>query len=162
MHEVPDTLLHKLLKYYYSYFCHCCYYFIFIINFLKWDSLHHELQHYMRGETQRESEMKGRKFIELSAQLIFLFSENGPSHHSWCSINGRCYYYFFIIAVYEVMCLNQINATSLPQPVSKSQAPVVNWIIAPNLLSPVMGLYIYTLFYARRISSSWGQSILSA
>lgn len=106
--------------------------------------------------------MKGRKFIELSAQLIFLFSENGPSHHSWCSINGRCYYYFFIIAVYEVMCLNQINATSLPQPVSKSQAPVVNWIIAPNLLSPVMGLYIYTLFYARRISSSWGQSILSA
>lgn len=56
--------------------------------------------------------MKGRKFIELSAQLIFLFSENGSSYHSWCSINGRCYYYFFIIAVYEVMCLNQINATN--------------------------------------------------
>ena len=87
-----------------------------LLNSLEWDSPHHELKNYLRGQTQEASEMKGKKFTALSAQLISLFSEHGPSHHSWCSVNDSCYY-LFIFAIYEVTYLNQIcaiNCSSAP------------------------------------------------
>lgn len=139
-------------------------YSILLLTALKWHSPHHELQCCMRGETQRELEMRGRKFTELPAQLVLLFSEHDPSHQSWCSTHSRCYNGPFIIALYEVMYLSRsVPLTApLPQPGSRSQVPVVSWVIAANLYSPVIGLYIYTLFYARDPSSHCGLRRLSA
>ena len=118
---------------------------------------------YEGGDPERVGN-EGRKFTELPAQLILLFSEHDPSHQSWCSTNSRCYNGPFIIALYEVMYLSRsVPLTApLPQPGSRSQVPVVSWVIAANLHSPVIGLYIYTLFYARDTSSHCGLRRLSA
>ena len=118
-------------------------------NSLEWDSPHHELKNYLREQTQEASGMKGKKFTAFSAQLISLFSEHGPSHHSWCSVNGSCYY-LFIFAVYEVAYLNQICTTNCSSAPARGTYGKLDYCSQSSLL--VTGLCIHTLFYARCIS----------
>lgn len=75
---------------------------------------------------------------------MLLFSKNSPSPHSWCSINGRWYDYF-IISVYKVICLNQISAINSSSAPARVKVPGTCGKLgtAPNLHSPVIGLYIY-------------------
>lgn len=93
--------------------------------------------------------MKGKKFTALSAQLIRLFSEHGPSHHSQCSVNGTFSFLLFMRS--HIWTRSAPLTAPLPQPGSKSQALVVKWITA-LVFTPRNRIMIHILFYARGIS----------